>query len=75
MILIARKRLHPTSEKLSGSFMDNVARLSRPYITITHKQFNKLIAGAADIYVDNNGNKFTFGTTSDGYALMPIDKK
>jgi len=72
MITIARKKLTPINEILDGTLPEIVARLKRPYITITKKQFDFLMLENADIYIDAKGQRFTFGTADSGYALMPI---
>lgn len=72
MITIAQKKLTATDETLDGTFQQIVSRLKRPYITIAKKQFDLLMSASADIYIDAQGQKFTFGTADNGYALMPI---
>lgn len=47
-----------------------VRKLKRPYVPITEKLYNQLVAASPDFYA-YKGKKVTFGGADGGYALMP----
>ncbi|CAM3836618.1 hypothetical protein VRRI112168_02440 [Vreelandella rituensis] len=60
-----------------ATFQEQVAMLTRPYLTISKAQYLLLIFSqewVADIF-EIDGTYFTYGDADNGYALMPLNEE
>lgn len=51
------------------------SKLSRPFIAISHQDYEQLIKNPASYYLMNGNQVVTFGANDDGYAIMPLNKQ